>query len=193
MWNPCDAAAIIFFVIGLTLRFRPNTMDAGRVIYCLDSIYWYLRILNILGVNKYLGQFTHFHFQSSTLTVFIFRLLHRNRTAGNKMRQRKFVDIIEMYLDSPMRSLFQVTMMGKMVKNMIYFVVLLLVVLLSFGVSRQAILFPHKDASWSLIKDVFFQPYFMLYGEVFADDIYPACGEDPGQMPCVTGTDFSDL
>ncbi len=55
MWNPCDAAAIIFFVIGLTLRFRPNTMDAGRVIYCLDSIYWYLRILNILGVNKYLG------------------------------------------------------------------------------------------------------------------------------------------
>lgn len=56
MWNPCDAAAIIFFVIGLTLRFRPNTMDVGRVIYCLDSIYWYLRILNILGVNKYLGQ-----------------------------------------------------------------------------------------------------------------------------------------
>lgn len=58
MWNPCDAAAIIFFVIGLTLRFRPNTMDVGRVIYCLDSIYWYLRILNILGVNKYLGQYT---------------------------------------------------------------------------------------------------------------------------------------
>lgn len=37
---------------------------------------------------------------------------------------------------------------------MIYFVVLLLVVLLSFGVSRQAILAPHKDASWSLVKDV---------------------------------------
>lgn len=56
MWNPCDAVAIIFFVIGLTLRFRPNTMDIGRVIYCVDSIYWYLRILNILGVNKYLGK-----------------------------------------------------------------------------------------------------------------------------------------
>ncbi|XP_037034801.1 transient receptor potential cation channel trpm isoform X3 [Bradysia coprophila] len=137
MWNPCDAAAIIFFVIGLTLRFRPNTMDAGRVIYCLDSIYWYLRILNILGVNKYLGPL--------------------------------------------------VTMMGKMVKNMIYFVVLLLVVLLSFGVSRQAILAPHKEPSWSLVKGVLYQPYFMLYGEVFADDIYPDCGESPGQIPCVTG------
>lgn len=57
MWNPCDAVAIILFVIGLTLRFRPSTMDIGRVIYCVDSIYWYLRILNILGVNKYLGEF----------------------------------------------------------------------------------------------------------------------------------------
>lgn len=57
-------------------------------------------------------------------------------------------------------------MMGKMVKNMIYFVVLLLVVLMSFGVCRQAILFPEKDPSWSLVRDIFFQPYFMLYGEV---------------------------
>lgn len=47
-----------------------------------------------------------------------------------------------------------VTMMGKMVKNMIYFVVLLLVVLMSFGVSRQAILFPNNDASWRLVRDV---------------------------------------
>lgn len=45
-------------------------------------------------------------------------------------------------------------MMGKMVKNMIYFVVLLLVVLLSFGVSRQSILFPNEEASWRLIRDV---------------------------------------
>lgn len=55
MWNPCDASAIIFFLIGLSLRFQPAYMHIGRVIYCVDSIYWYLRILNILGVNKYLG------------------------------------------------------------------------------------------------------------------------------------------
>lgn len=79
-------------------------------------------------------------------------------------------------------------MMGKMVKNMIYFVVLLLVVLLSFGVSRQAILFPNEEASWRLIREVYFQPYFMLYGEVFADKIDPECGETPGQPACITGT-----
>ncbi|KAH8290660.1 hypothetical protein KR054_004810 [Drosophila jambulina] len=137
MWNPCDGAAIILFLIGLTFRFRVSTMDIGRVIYCVDSIYWYLRILNILGVNKYLGPL--------------------------------------------------VTMMGKMVKNMIYFVVLLAVVLMSFGVSRQAILYPDKQPTWGLIKEVTFQPYFMLYGEVFAGDIDPPCGEDPSQPGCVTG------
>lgn len=92
-------------------------------------------------------------------------------------------DLIEIFRTGPL-----VTMMGKMVKNMIYFVVLLLVVLLSFGVSRQAILFPNEEATWRLIKEVYYQPYFMLYGEVFADDIDPACGEHPGQKPCVTGT-----
>ncbi|XP_029159547.1 transient receptor potential cation channel trpm isoform X2 [Nylanderia fulva] len=137
MWNPCDAAAIIFFQIGLVLRLRPSTFDVGRVIYCVDCIYWYLRILNILGVNKYFGPL--------------------------------------------------VTMMGKMVKNMIYFVVLLLVVLMSFGVTRQAILNQDSEPKWGIIRDIFKEPYFMLYGEVFADSIDPVCGEEPEMIPCLTG------
>lgn len=55
MWNPCDAAAILLFYVGLILRLRMATFEIGRVIYCVDCIYWYLRMLNILGVNKYLG------------------------------------------------------------------------------------------------------------------------------------------
>lgn len=47
-----------------------------------------------------------------------------------------------------------VTMMGKMIKNMIYFVVLLLVVLMSFGVARQAILNPNAEPKWQILKDV---------------------------------------
>ncbi|KAH9633176.1 hypothetical protein HF086_017731 [Spodoptera exigua] len=136
LWNTYDAGFIIFFLVGLTLRFRSVSMDVGRVIYCVDIIYWYLRILNILGVNKYLGPL--------------------------------------------------VTMMGKMVKNMIYFVVLLLVVLMSFGVARQAILYPDEEASWHLIREVFFQPYFMLYGEVFAEQMAPPCGL-PGLEECRVG------
>ncbi|XP_031782186.1 transient receptor potential cation channel trpm isoform X6 [Nasonia vitripennis] len=137
MWNPCDAAAIIFFIIGLVLRLRPSTFDVGRTIYCVDCMYWYLRMLNILGVNKYLGPL--------------------------------------------------VTMMGKMVKNMIYFVVLLLVVLMSFGVARQAILNPNAEPNWRIIRDVFMEPYFMLYGEVYADQIDPDCDNNPGMEPCLPG------
>ena len=57
------------------------------------------------------------------------------------------------------------------VKDMIYFIVILLVVLMSFGVSRQAIRFPDEEPKWSLAKDIFLMPYFMIYGEVYADDI----------------------
>ncbi|CAH1123867.1 unnamed protein product [Ceutorhynchus assimilis] len=136
MWNPCDMGAVVMFLIGATLRFQKSTFDEGRVIYCLNSIYWYLRILNILSVNKYLGPL--------------------------------------------------VTMMGKMVKNMIYFVVLLLIVLMSFGVCRQAILNPNATPHWKIARDVFLEPYFMLYGEVYADKIDPECG-GPHQDACVPG------
>ena len=47
-----------------------------------------------------------------------------------------------------------VTMMGKMVKNMTYFVVLLVVVLMSFGVTRQAILNPNAEPKLRIIRDV---------------------------------------
>lgn len=47
-----------------------------------------------------------------------------------------------------------VTMMGKMVKNMVYFVVLLLVVLMSFGVARQALLVRNSDPKWRILRDV---------------------------------------
>ncbi|KAJ8947842.1 hypothetical protein NQ318_009987 [Aromia moschata] len=127
LWNPCDMAAVFVFIVGVLLRFQEDTFEMGRLVYCVNCIYWYLRILSILSVNKYLGPL--------------------------------------------------VTMIGKMVKNMIYFVVLLLIVLMSFGVTRQAILFPNQEASWTIARDVFLEPYFMLYGEVYADKIDPPCGD----------------
>lgn len=54
---------------------------------------------------------------------------------------------------------------------MLYFVVLLLVVLMSFGVSRRSILYPDSDPEWILIREIFLQPYFMLYGEVFINNL----------------------
>ena len=70
-----------------------------------------------------------------------------------------------------------VLMIGRMIENMMYFVVLLLVVLMAFGICRQSILFPDEDPQWRLARHIFYQPYFMLYGEVFAPDIDPPCNE----------------
>lgn len=51
--------------------------------------------------------------------------------------------------------------------DMMYFVIIMLVVLMSFGVARQAIL-----SQWGAIMETgqehFYMPYWMIYGEVFA-------------------------
>ncbi|XP_028286263.1 transient receptor potential cation channel subfamily M member 1b [Parambassis ranga] len=150
-WNITDLAAISTFLLGLMLRLQHEPyMGYGRVIYCIDIIFWYIRVLDIFGVNKYLGPY--------------------------------------------------VMMIGKMMIDMMYFVVIMLVVLMSFGVARQAILHPDEEPTWRLARNIFYMPYWMIYGEVFADsiDLYameinPPCGEhlydEDGKKlpPCIPG------
>ncbi|XP_061881448.1 transient receptor potential cation channel subfamily M member 3 isoform X7 [Entelurus aequoreus] len=144
-WNITDLMAILIFSVGMVLRLQePPLMSYGRVIYCVNIIYWYIRLLDIFGVNKYLGPY--------------------------------------------------VMMIGKMMIDMMYFVIIMLVVLMSFGVARQAILNPNEDPSWMLARNIFFMPYWMIYGEVFADQIDPPCGQnittEDGVValpPCKTG------
>ncbi|KAK2920508.1 hypothetical protein Q8A73_002712 [Channa argus] len=143
-WNITDVAAISVFLFGLLLRLENEPyMGYGRVIYCVDIIFWYIRVLDIFGVNKYLGPY--------------------------------------------------VMMIGKMMIDMLYFVVIMLVVLMSFGVARQAILHPDEEPTWRLARNIFYMPYWMIYGEVFADSIDPPCGdnmydEDGKKLPpCIPG------
>ena len=78
-----------------------------------------------------------------------------------------------------------VTMVGKMTVKMLHFIVLLVIILFSFGVLRQSIRFPNEEPNWYLLRHVFYQPYFMLYGEVYAPEIEPeVCGEEDGLEDC---------
>lgn len=61
---------------------------------------------------------------------------------------------------------------------MFYIVVIMAIVLLSFGVPRKAILYPNEEPSWTLVKEVIFQPYWMMYGEVYAYEIDGKDDED---------------
>lgn len=57
-WNITDLVAISVFIFGFLLRLEPEPlMGYGRVIYCVDIIFWYIRVLDIFGVNKYLGPY----------------------------------------------------------------------------------------------------------------------------------------
>uniref|UniRef100_H2YVV7 TRPM SLOG domain-containing protein n=1 Tax=Ciona savignyi TaxID=51511 RepID=H2YVV7_CIOSA len=80
-----------------------------------------------------------------------------------------------------------VTLMGKMMVDLGTFIILLAVVLASFGVARQAVLHPNQTASWSLLKDVALEPYFMLYGEVYAGTIDPCDDNNRGSL-CSVGS-----
>ncbi|VDL62851.1 unnamed protein product [Nippostrongylus brasiliensis] len=70
-----------------------------------------------------------------------------------------------------------ITMAGKMILNMSYIIVMLVVSLLAFGLARQSITFPNEDWHWLLVRNIFYKPYFMLYGEVYADEI-DNCGDE---------------
>ena len=59
-----------------------------------------------------------------------------------------------------------------------YFLLIMVVFLLAYGIAQQAILFPQLDLpSWSMASKVFFRPYFQAHGELFIDapDISKHC------------------
>ncbi|MCJ8732998.1 hypothetical protein PDJAM_G00217950 [Pangasius djambal] len=134
-FNTSDFIAIVMFVVGFGLRFgSDNVAIVGRTVYCLNIIFWYVRLLDILAVNQQAGPY--------------------------------------------------VMMIGKMVANMFYIVVIMLVVLVTYGVPRKAILYPNSTPQWSLIVDVVFQPYWMMYGEVYAYEI-DVCANNSNTEPYI--------
>ncbi|XP_030174063.1 transient receptor potential cation channel subfamily M member 7 isoform X2 [Lynx canadensis] len=147
-FNISDTIAIISFFIGFGLRFGAkwnfeNAYDnhvfvAGRLIYCLNIIFWYVRLLDFLAVNQQAGPY--------------------------------------------------VMMIGKMVANMFYIVVIMALVLLSFGVPRKAILYPREAPSWTLAKDIVFHPYWMIFGEVYAYEIDVCANDSTISQICGPGT-----
>ncbi|XP_006741265.1 transient receptor potential cation channel subfamily M member 7 [Leptonychotes weddellii] len=74
------------------------------------------------------------------------------------------------------------------VANMFYIVVIMALVLLSFGVPRKAILYPREAPSWTLAKDIVFHPYWMIFGEVYAYEIDVCANDSTISQICGPGT-----
>ncbi|XP_054439279.1 transient receptor potential cation channel subfamily M member 6 [Pteronotus mesoamericanus] len=132
-WNLMETVATGLFLVGFSLRWGDAPLHtAGRLIYCIDIIFWFSRLLDFLAVNQHAGPY--------------------------------------------------VTMIAKMTANMFYIVIIMAIVLLSFGVARKAILSPKETASWGLARDIVFEPYWMMYGEVYASEI-DVCSSQPSCPP----------
>ncbi|XP_055889921.1 transient receptor potential cation channel subfamily M member 3-like isoform X5 [Biomphalaria glabrata] len=77
-----------------------------------------------------------------------------------------------------------VKIMGKLLRDMCYFLTILFIAVTSFGVVRQTVHFQNKDVSWRLrLRNVWYYPYWMIYGELFAEEIDPCLDE--------TATDYA--
>lgn len=54
---------------------------------------------------------------------------------------------------------------------MSYFSIIMFIVTACFGVIRQAVHFQNEEWSWFMLRSVFFYPYWMIYGEIFKEEI----------------------
>lgn len=142
-WNLWDALAIVWFTIGVILRFNPSTLKASRIVYTLNIVFFYIRILGILSVNKALGAYSK--------------------------------------------------IIGKLLKHMSYFSIIMFIVTASFGVIRQAVHFQNEEWSWFMLRSVFFYPYWMIYGEIFKEEIDTCTDNENHPGGCTYGSWVSPL
>ena len=57
-WNTVEYCAVFLFAIGMILRFIPDSYDcylAARILWCIDIILWFIKILNAYTLNRNLG------------------------------------------------------------------------------------------------------------------------------------------
>ncbi|KAB1280528.1 Transient receptor potential cation channel subfamily M member 6 [Camelus dromedarius] len=152
-WNLIETLAICLFSVGFGLRWGdPPFYTAGRLIYCIDIIFWFSRLLDFFAVNQHAGPY-----------VTMIAKMTSNIFSGLGDTGINLVGYAE-------------------TANMFYIVIIMAIVLLSFGVARKAILSPREPPSWSLARDIVFEPYWMIYGEVYASEI-DVCSSQPSCPP----------
>ncbi|XP_052244809.1 transient receptor potential cation channel subfamily M member-like 2 isoform X3 [Dreissena polymorpha] len=74
----------------------------------------------------------------------------------------------------------KLVMIGKMVQDLMYFLVILMVFIVSYAIASHSILYPNSPLSWSTVSQVIRKSYWNIYGELFLDEIEgdPNCSFD---------------
>lgn len=87
-------------------------------------------------------------------------------------------------------------MIFEMLKDLLYFLLIIVVCIIGYGVISTALRFPHAKLDEDLIKKIFYQPYFNLYAELFLEnfdvEFNKRCNETLfGDNPCPRTSVFS--
>ncbi|XP_078332506.1 transient receptor potential cation channel subfamily M member-like 2 isoform X3 [Crassostrea virginica] len=76
----------------------------------------------------------------------------------------------------------KLVMIGRMLKDLLYFIIILMVFVVSYSIAAYSIMFPKSELSFVLIYNVMRLGYWNLYGELFLEEIEmeePSCTGDP--------------
>ncbi|XP_035694681.1 transient receptor potential cation channel subfamily M member-like 2 [Branchiostoma floridae] len=65
----------------------------------------------------------------------------------------------------------KVIMIQKMLVDLVFFLVILLVFIFAYGVMRHTLIHPNSQTEWSLLLNVSLIPYWQVYGELFVDEV----------------------
>ncbi|XP_076465905.1 transient receptor potential cation channel subfamily M member 1-like [Babylonia areolata] len=67
-----------------------------------------------------------------------------------------------------------VKIIAKLIRDMAYYLIILFIVVTSYGVVRQVVQFQNEPMTWTRkLRNVWYYPYWMIYGELFAEEIDP--------------------
>ncbi|KAM9837818.1 transient receptor potential cation channel subfamily M member 4-like [Aulostomus maculatus] len=133
VWNKCDLAAIILFVIGLICRMFDWTYGFGREALCVDYMVFTLRLIHIFAIHKQLGP--------------------------------------------------KIIIVGKMMKDVFFFLFFLGVWLMAYGVANQALIYSYDPRLDRIFRRVFYRPYLHIFGQIPVEEM--DVGKD-WDMPCTS-------
>ncbi|KAL4228805.1 Transient receptor putative cation channel subfamily M member 2 [Mactra antiquata] len=82
----------------------------------------------------------------------------------------------------------KLVMIGRMVQDLMYFLVILMVFVISYAIASHSILYPNSPVRWSTAIDVIKKSYWNIYGELFLEEIQGSSDCTSDEMLWINGT-----
>ncbi|XP_072166948.1 transient receptor potential cation channel subfamily M member 5-like [Diadema setosum] len=157
-------ALLIFWVFTLFL-------DEIRQIVDMDKETWEGKIR--VWINDSWNRMDIFNFLLFFLGL-ILRMSHANLDAARIVLCINLMTffIRVLYLFLVVRKLGpKLLMIGKMIIDLVMFISILVIFLLSYGIASQAILYPNQEDPVNVFKGILYRAYFQVFGELYLDVI----------------------